>query len=81
WADLGASAWYFQRLEEALRPRLPASRSVERLARAVEEILALPALLCSLPQGSDPKEWARAYEEQWCLGGSSADHRSGPWPG
>lgn len=81
WADLGASAWYFQRLEEALKPRLPASRSVERLARAVEEILALPALLCSLPQGSDPKEWARAYEEQWFLGGSSADHRSGPWPG
>jgi hypothetical protein len=63
-ASLEASAWYFQRLEDELKQRLPDSRSVERLGRAVEGILALPEFLCLLPPGGDPMEWALAYEQR-----------------
>ncbi|MEB3264001.1 MAG: HD domain-containing protein [Synechococcus sp.] len=63
-ADLQASAWYFQRLEQELRQRLPGSRSVERLGRAVEGILALPEFLRLLPPGGDPMEWAMDYERR-----------------
>lgn len=61
---LEASAWYFQRLEQELRGRLPGSRSVERLSRAVEEILAFPEFLRLLPPGGDPMDWAQAYERR-----------------
>jgi (p)ppGpp synthase/HD superfamily hydrolase len=64
-ASLEASAWYFQRLEHELRRRLPDSRSVERLGRAVEGILALPEFLCLLPPGGDPMVWALAYEQRF----------------
>jgi hypothetical protein len=63
-AGLEASAWYFQRLEHELKRRLPDSRSVERLGRAVEGILALPQFLRLLPPGGDPMEWALAYEQR-----------------
>lgn len=63
WADLEATAWYFQRLEQQLKPLLHGSRSVQRLSRAVEGIVALPAMGRILPRGGDPQEWALAYEQ------------------
>ena len=74
---LEASAWYFQRLERELRGRLPGSRSVERLSRALEEILALPEFLCLLPRGGDPMEWALAYERRLDVIHGAALPRSG----
>jgi hypothetical protein len=63
-AGLEASAWYFLRLEQELKGRLPGSRSVERLGGAVEGILALPEFLRLLPRGADPMEWVLAYERR-----------------
>ncbi|MCP9860882.1 MULTISPECIES: HD domain-containing protein [unclassified Cyanobium] len=63
-AGLEPSVWYFQRLEHELKQRLPDSRSVERLGRAVEGILALPEFLGLLLPGGDPMDWALAYEQR-----------------
>lgn len=64
WADLEAAAWYFLRLEQQFKLRLPGSRSVQRLSRAVEGIVALPAFCRLLPRGGDPLEWAGSYEKR-----------------
>ncbi|MFQ6538298.1 MULTISPECIES: HD domain-containing protein [Aphanothece] len=63
-AGLEASAWYFQRLEQVLGQRLPGSRSVERLGQAVEGLIKLPDLHEVLPSGTDPMDWALAYERR-----------------
>jgi hypothetical protein len=74
-AGLEASAWYFQRLEQELKRRLPGSRSVERLGGAVEGILALPEFLRVLPRGGDPMDWALAYERRLAtIHGDSRPH-------
>ncbi|MFN6337296.1 MAG: HD domain-containing protein [Cyanobacteriota bacterium] len=64
WANLEATAWYFLRLEQQLQPRLPGSRSVKRLTRAVEAIVSLPALCGIPPRGESPQEWALSYEQR-----------------
>jgi hypothetical protein len=65
-AGLDGSAWYLLQMHQALVGRLPASRSVERLGEAVNDILNSGAYQALIPEGMAAPEWAKAYPQRHC---------------
>ena len=63
-AGLDGSAWYLLRMHQQLNPRLPQSRSVERLGESVREIRAIESYRRLVPQGLAPAVWAAGYAER-----------------
>lgn len=63
-AGLEGSAWYLLRMHQQLKHRLPASRSVERLGEAVQEVLTSESFRRLVPDGLAPAVWAAGYAQR-----------------
>ena len=63
-AGLDGSAWYLLRMHQALVDRLPESRSVELLGKAVDAILSSNAYQQLIPAASTTESWANTYPQR-----------------
>ena len=63
-AGLDGSTWYLLRMHQELVDRLPTSRSVELLGKAVQEILNSNAYQALVPEEMAASKWAEAYPQR-----------------
>ncbi|MFL0753573.1 MAG: HD domain-containing protein [Prochlorococcus sp.] len=63
-AGLEGSLWYLLRMHQQLHSRMPNSRSIERLADALNVIISTDTYLRLVPQGIEPAIWAAGYAER-----------------
>ena len=63
-AGLAGSAWYMLRMHQALSDRLPRSRSVQTLGKAVNTILQSTAYQALVPAEQTTEAWTLSYPER-----------------
>ncbi len=63
-AGLDSTAWYLMRMHQVLSQQLPASRSVQRPAEAVAEILTSQAYQLVVTDNMAAESWAHLYPKR-----------------